>query len=159
MRSATSDSPRITRALRERGSALLWFAVVGAPAAWFLSLAGSFFLVPWACHDRAAVIPLVSLAALLVCVAAGLAAWRLWRDTGLRPPGKDGGPLPRTRLMASVGMAISALFTIVVLVQGLAGLLISPCQAVPRGPADPSATAPRPAHQYVFTAGALQGQP
>lgn len=146
--------PHLEHALGEKGSPALWFALFGGGTAWFASLVISFFLVSWACEGRGFVLPLISLVALIVCLAALLVGYRLWRGTGIEEVGEARSPVTRTRLLASVGTALSAVFALIVLMQVVAGLMMSPCEMMPRGPMDPDAAAP-PAdgHEYALLEG------
>jgi len=72
-------------------------------------------------------------------VAAGLLAWRFWREegaadpnTGIEPGGGDPEPEERIRsgragFMALFGLAANALFLLMIVYGGLSLLLLRPC--------------------------------
>src|SRR5690349_17883888 len=80
----------------ERGSvssAALWFGLLGAPAAWSVQTLVNLPLASHACFPQLyplaasvtgglrGVASVVSLGALIVCVAAAAVSWRTWRRT------------------------------------------------------------------------------
>jgi len=108
----------------------VWFAIVAAPLAWNLQLLVNVPIAAYACYPHdvpldapiwgnlGAVTAAVEAVAVVVCIAAGLVAWRNWRRTRSEKPGSahhlieagDG----RSRFMAMVGMMTSGLFLIAV---------------------------------------------
>jgi hypothetical protein len=108
----------------------IWFPIVAAPLAWNLQLLVNVPIASHGCypHDVPLDAPIwgnlgavnagVEVVALLVCVVAGLVAWRNWRRTRDEKPGTahhliEGGD-GRTRFMAMVGLLVSGLFIIAV---------------------------------------------
>lgn len=119
-------------ALREpRGIAMLWFAMLAGPAAWSLGLGLDYALVRVAC-SAGTTLPLhaVTLGSLALAAAGGWVAWRAWARTGRGRPGEGGGPVPRSRLMAVLGMLASALFGLAIVAQWAAKLFLHPCMAI-----------------------------
>lgn len=106
----------------------VWFGLLGAPIAWSLQELVNVSLAGNACypHDTPLSSPLwtnltglalwVEAAALLVCVAAGLAALQTWRQSRSEKPGDAhrllGSGDGRTRFMAMAGIMTSLLFLI-----------------------------------------------
>src|SRR5712671_1547522 len=118
----------------ERGSARLWFAVVGPPAAWFASLVVSYFAVHEVCRVHSSMAPrVVSLVALVVAVAAGLAGRGIW----VRAAQSE-----RTRFMAQIGVLGGALFSLIMFLQIVATLLLPACHERPRTPQSPDVFRP-----------------
>jgi hypothetical protein len=124
---------------RLRGPALMWFALLGAPAAWTLQHVSGFAVTQAACGQAGAnwnvpvdgVTAAITAAAAGVAVLAGVAAVSLWRDT--RPAQGAGGaeePPPRGRVhfLATVGMAITPLFLAIILMSGIASILLADCR-------------------------------
>jgi hypothetical protein len=113
----------------ERGSAGLWFAVLGPPAAWFASLVVSYFAVHEVCRVHSSLAPrIVSFAALVVAVAAGLTGRGIW----VRAAHDE-----RARFMAQIGVLGSALFSLIMFLQIVATLLLPGCHERPRTPQSP----------------------
>ena len=121
------------------GPALMWFALLGAPAAWVLQHVSGYALTEAACGRAGAgwdvpvdgATAVVSAAAVAVAVLAGLAAVKLWRDT--RPAEGAGGseeppPQGRIHFLATVGMVITPLFVSIILMSGLGELLLASCR-------------------------------
>ncbi|HEV2765220.1 MAG TPA: hypothetical protein VGV38_19715 [Pyrinomonadaceae bacterium] len=107
----------------------LWAGVLAAPLAMLVELQVNYALVPWACHtNRVWPVHLTALIALALTVGGGLLSWRNFRRAGEKWEDDGAGVLPRSRLMASLGVLISALIALVVLAQWLAVFFYNPCQ-------------------------------
>lgn len=107
-----------------------WTGLLAGPVAWLLQLQVAYTLIPWACtHDQQGIsLHVVTLVALLLSVAGAFVSWREWQRAGRELPGPAGGPIPRSRFMAVMGLATSAFFFLVILMQGLASFILHPCQ-------------------------------
>lgn len=107
-----------------------WTGLLAGPFAWLLQLQTAYVLIPWACaHDQQGIsLHLVTLASLLLTAAGAFIAWRSWQSAGREWPGPAGGPIPRSRFMAVLGLCTSAFFILVIIVQGLASFILHPCQ-------------------------------
>jgi RsiW-degrading membrane proteinase PrsW (M82 family) len=105
----------------------LWAGVLVGPTAMLMQLEINYALVPWACGTgHTWPLHVVSLFALVVTVAAGFLAYRIWRRV---PTGEDsGGALARSRFMAAVGVLISLLMALVIVAQWLPVFFHSPCE-------------------------------
>ena len=137
--------------LRRRAAPLLlWFAVLGGVVAWSVHLLAGWGLEEIACSpvsDGPNVLGVsltVWIGALTfvlgaVTVAAGLLAWRFWReegaadpDTGIEPGSGDPEPEELVRggragFMALFGLAANALFLLMIVYGGVSLLLLRPC--------------------------------
>ncbi|HEX6589156.1 MAG TPA: hypothetical protein VF039_09040 [Longimicrobiales bacterium] len=127
--------------LRRTGSARLWFAT-GAPAvAWFAALNAGYFFVSWACARRngEAILHLITGGALLVCIAAGLAAWSILARIGARGGDEHDDRVERTRFIARLALAFTLVFSLALVTQWIAILIQHPCMPWPRNPFTPDA--------------------
>lgn len=126
------DRARELEVLEEpRGIAALWFAMLAAPVAWFAGLNLNYSLVRLACAKGTLIsLHLVSAATLVLAVSGGVVAWREWRRVGGGWPGEGGDPRARSRFMAVIGVLASALFSLVILAQWVAELILNPCVGI-----------------------------
>jgi len=116
-------------AIGARGSAALWFAVFGPAAAWFASLIISYFAVHEVCRVESALTPrVVSLVALAISLVAGVVARGIWIGAESHE---------RTRFLAQIGALGSGVFSLIILLQVVATLLIPGCHERPRMPRSP----------------------
>lgn len=113
----------------ERGTLALWFGVLAGPLAWTVHLLLSYALLPVACSTGIGwVLHAVTLLTAGVTAWAGLVAYRRWQRH--RDDPRDGVRGPRSgwrRFMALSGVALSALFFVVILLEGLPVAIVSPC--------------------------------
>jgi hypothetical protein len=108
----------------------IWFAILAGPLAWSTQLLVNSTIAAHGCypHDMPiassiwgnahGVMAGIEIAALVLCVWAGLTGWRNWRRTREEKGGSahhllEGGD-GRTRFMSMVGMLTSALFLVAV---------------------------------------------
>ena len=138
--SAPTSALEITR--REgRGSALLWFGVLGAPLAWTVELVAGYSLEEWfACSpatstpgdilglDVRAVALGISLATVVVAVAAGLVSLRCLRR--IEPDATD-RVHQRARWMAIAGIMNSTLYGLAIVTSMFAPLILRVCETTP----------------------------
>jgi len=111
------------------GEFLLWFGVLAAPVAWALHLQAMYVLTQSACA-RHTMLPLhlATIVLLAVSVLSILVGWRDWNRIGTDwPSGIEGGVIGRSRFLATVGVFMSMLFTLVIVCQWLTVLFFSPC--------------------------------
>lgn len=107
----------------------LWTGVLAGPIVWLCSFEANYALAPWACIFQAKLaLYLISIAALVLCGASGMLAWRQWNELGREWPGGGGGALPRSRIMAIGGVLMSAMFFLVVLAQAIPEVVLESCQ-------------------------------
>ena len=111
------------------GGAMQWYGVLVPPLAMLVNLSLGFALVPWSCsaNNRALLHGEIALLVLL-SLSGGLMAHRQWRRHGGGGEVDDaGGPAARSRFLGVLGMASSALFTLILLAQWLANAYLTPC--------------------------------
>jgi hypothetical protein len=137
--------------LRRRAAPLLlWFAVLGGAVAWSAHLLVGWGLEEIACSPVSAGpevlgvsltvwIGVLTVVLGAVTVAAGLLAFRFWREEGAADPNTriepgGGDPEPeelvrngRAGFMALFGLAANALFLLMIVYGGLSLLLLRPC--------------------------------
>jgi hypothetical protein len=141
---------RAAEVRRKGAPLLLWFAVLGGAAAWTAHLLFGWGIEEIACSSAArspdvlgvstAVWIGVATAVLaLLTVAAGLLAYRFWRQAGGSDPNDhiepDGGAAEsieevrsgRVAFMALFGVASNALFLLIIVYGGVSLLLLRPC--------------------------------
>ena len=113
----------------ERAPVLQWLGIFLAPAVFFAHLEIAYNLLPWACTTRQELWVHVVAIVAVVLAAAGVAAGWLARAQGESAQRGDGaGVAPRTRFMGEVGLGISAVLTLILLAQGIAGFFLTSCQ-------------------------------
>ena len=106
-----------------------WTGLFLAPAVFFVHLQGAYLLVLWACENRGTEwIHAASVAAILVSALGALVAWRVWSATGRTPPGESPDTAERARFLGVCGLAVSAVITLILIGQLVAGFFTSPCQ-------------------------------
>jgi hypothetical protein len=106
-----------------------WAGLMLAPAVFFTHLEVAYVLVPRACRYHADVwLHVVGLAAVVAAALGAWTAWRVWDETGRDGSVEGGGALPRARFMGVTGLGVSALLTLLLAAQWVAGFVISPCQ-------------------------------
>jgi hypothetical protein len=107
----------------------LWAGLLLAPVAWAAQQQALYTMVPWACvggHGFA--LHAVSAAAVVVATIGALVAWRSWSRAGrAQSDDERGGALARSRFLASLGLASSAFFALVIIAQGIAAFVLHPC--------------------------------
>ena len=120
---------------REPARVLQWLGFFLAPAVFFVHLEIAYVLIPWECTTQDQLWQhLVGFIAVVLCLAGVAAAWvsrARTSDAGIHPPGhpvEGPGALFRTRFIADTGLGVSALLTLIVLTQVIAGFFITVCQ-------------------------------
>ncbi len=98
------------------------------PAAWLIGTQFNYAAVPWVCAHQVPLIPLFALAMAICSFCAGFLSWRGYVTATPTPlPDSTGAGRPHS-FVALMGMAIAALFTVVILLQGAAGLVFHGCE-------------------------------
>jgi hypothetical protein len=107
----------------------LWSGILVPPIAWATNFFVSYALTPWACGSQhPAVLRLLTVATLAVIAFGATLSWRELQQIPADAPTDAGGPMPRARFMAMLGIAASALFGIVVIASGLPPWLANVCK-------------------------------
>jgi hypothetical protein len=115
-----------------RLQAMLWFGLLGAPAAWTLQHVTGFALTQAACNgaysgdvalDGLTIAVTVAAAAVaILSELSAVAVFRRTRGAGDEPPGA------RVHFMAIVGMTIGPLFVAMILMSGLGVTILENCR-------------------------------
>ncbi len=110
------------------GLLMLRAGILAGPIAWALDLLVSYALVKWSCgHQHMSVLHLVTIGSLIVVGTGAFASWHALQEA---PGGgsMDGGrPFERAKFMAALGLAMSALFAIVVIAGAIPRWAIDAC--------------------------------
>lgn len=115
----------------------LWTGILAGPIVWLISFEALFALNPWACiFQTKLALYIVSIVAFALSLAAGLLAWRQWKELGREAdPSARGAPsqertdtLSRSRLMAFGGVILSALACLIIVAQAIPELILEACQ-------------------------------
>ena len=112
-----------------RGGGFQWAGIIVPPVAMLINLSIGYALVPWSCAAHSRTLLHAEIGVLvLISVAAGFVAHREWRRYGGGGASDDAaGPGPRARFLGAMGLASSALFTMILLAQWLANAYLTPC--------------------------------
>jgi hypothetical protein len=122
------EAPRRVPEREDPSLVLQGVGIFLAPTVFFAHLQIGYVLVPWACAARQpGSMHAVAIAAIVLSLAGTLAARRVWRRAG-RSARDDGSALARARFLGAVGCGMSAAFTLILVMQAMAGFVISPCQ-------------------------------
>jgi len=98
------------------------------PAAWLLNTQLNYALVPWVCAHQVRIVPVIAFAAALVSLSGGFLSWRAFRLSPVTPePDSTRAGRPH-RFTALMGIAIAGLFTLVIVLHGVAGLMFHGCE-------------------------------
>lgn len=133
-----------------RGNAALWYAFLGSPVVWSIELFFIYIAVPVACVTEAnAILYAINGVSILLSAGAGIVAYLIWGTTGGELPGEHGSRTDRTRLMVVVGFMSSGLFTLILVGQLLATIIVGPCVPLPRIRFTPDVLLETPAPLYA----------
>ena len=107
---------------------LLWSMALAGPLIWFVTFGLGYGVAVSACALQAKpALFVISLISLAMTAGSGLFAWNEWRRLGKEYPGQASGAIPASRALASGGVALSALFSLIVLAQILVQVILEPC--------------------------------
>jgi hypothetical protein len=112
---------------KRRGLVSLWGGVLLPPAAFLLNLQVAYAVVAVTCARAAPWVHVTSALLFVLALVGGAIAYSQWRRSGGGPPGDGGNVLDRSRFLAAVGGMGSALFSLIILMQWVALLLLPPC--------------------------------
>jgi hypothetical protein len=121
----------------KRSQALLWFGLLGAPAAWTVQFLVGFWLAEVRCGaggDSGLAVDtwttVATVAAAVLAVMAELAAITMFRETrGARGTGgsEEAPPKGRVHFLAIVGVAIAPLFFLIIVMSGVGVVVLQNC--------------------------------
>lgn len=105
-----------------------WAGLLTGAGAWAINQQLNYTLAPWMCGAGFRAVPWISLACALLALAGGAVSARCWlgRGDSARKVIEDDG-LP-SLFLAGIGMSAALLFTLVILLQGAAGLVLTGCE-------------------------------
>ncbi|HEY8550163.1 MAG TPA: hypothetical protein VIL35_09430 [Vicinamibacterales bacterium] len=111
------------------GLMLLIGGMLIAPAAWFLDLQASYAAVKWACaHDRGDLIRLVPVLTLVLLAAGTWMSWTCWTKLRDNADQKGARLIDRSLLLALSGLALNAIFGLLLLTSMVPRFVLSPCE-------------------------------
>jgi hypothetical protein len=93
--------------------------------AWFVNTEANYALAGRLCGWGVPLVPVISASMLLVALCGGVLSWQALRRIGPLADARGGSP---GRLMAGTGVIAAALFAIVIVIQGAAGLVFDGCE-------------------------------
>jgi hypothetical protein len=107
----------------------LWTGILAGPVAWAFDLMASYAVVKWVCHtQRYTVLPLITIASLVIVIAAALISWAALIRTTTDVPTDGGQPRQRARFMAVLGLSSSALFALQIVAGAIPHWVLDACQ-------------------------------
>ncbi len=102
--------------------------IYAGPVAWLIDTQFNYAAVPWVCAHQVPLIPIFALVMAVASLFGGFLSWRGYATAAVTPqPDSTGAGRPH-RFMALMGIAIAALFTVVILLHGTAGLVFHGCE-------------------------------
>jgi hypothetical protein len=107
----------------------LWTGILAGPIAWAFDLTASYAIVKWVCHTQQyAVLPLITIASLVLVLAGAAISWTAMIRTVNDAPTDGGRPRERARFMAVLGLASCALFALQILAGAIPHWVLDACQ-------------------------------
>jgi hypothetical protein len=104
-----------------------WAGLATGPAAWAASFQLNYILVPWECANRLYPVPWTAAAFAVIAAAGGFMSWRGWRAAESDAERLDRNPQTE-RFLAGIGMMAAGLFTAIILLHAVAGLIFHGCE-------------------------------
>jgi hypothetical protein len=126
-----TEGPPKERAPVSEGA--LWAGALAGPLAFFLHLQLDYVYVPWTCEQGGRwLLHLVALLAVALTAAGTWLSWRTLDRAGREWPEHQyaGGSVARSRFVAGLGVAMGALFLLVMLAQWIPIWILDPCHRV-----------------------------
>jgi uncharacterized membrane protein len=106
----------------------LWVPILLTPVVTLAQQTVNYALVPLACmKQQHAPLHVVAAVALGIALAGIAMAWSAWREAGLQAPDDAAQSSSRERLLAAMGVVISALMALTIVAQWLTTAFIPPC--------------------------------
>ncbi len=123
-----ADSLHATYWDSKKAIALLWFGVFAGPVGWALDVGISYALVQWTCEmDHPNVLHLFSLLGLVFVAAGGAASYWCLARVPSDASNEGGGSADRSRFLAILGLALTAMSLALVIANAVPRFILSPC--------------------------------
>jgi hypothetical protein len=109
--------------VREKGYAdhfTAWAGLIIGPLAWLIATELNYALALWQCKNGIYPVPWIALLLALIALAGGAISLQHWR--------RREAALSSLSFAAAIATLASGLFAIVILLQGLAGLIFTGCE-------------------------------
>lgn len=107
---------------------VVWYGLFAGPLAWTIHLMAAYALVPWVCDNgHGWILYLISFLSLSIAATGGLAAWQNFKQSGRRWPGEEGDVGTRSLFMATMGIILGSLFSVVIIAQSIPIFMMNPC--------------------------------
>ena len=114
---------------REGSLLWLWAGVLIAPLAFLFSLQANYTLTQKLCPGgRLLVLHSMTLCFLLLAAGGGFVAWRNWTRAGRGWPDESEDNTVRDRFMATIGLMISFLCSLIIIALWIPQFIFDPCQ-------------------------------
>jgi hypothetical protein len=109
---------------------VLWSGLLIGPSAWALHMQLSYSLVLWVCkHGHGGILHMVSAFFLAMALGGVLLSTQCWQVANQQAGDAHiETAMARSRFMAALGIMANVLFALVIVAQGIASFMISPCQ-------------------------------
>jgi hypothetical protein len=105
-----------------------WAGLAAGPAAWAASTQLNYVLASWSCSNLSRLVPLIAAGLAVVAITGAAVSAASWRPRPVPPNGSvecDGAP---RRFLAGMSVALGVLFAVVILMQGVAGVILTGCE-------------------------------
>ena len=108
---------------------LQWTGLLLPAASFLVHLEVGYLLVPWACTTEQDLWVHISGVLSIVLAAVGTAAaWRTGIPADRERSDSHSSRSPRTSFLGAVGLGMGAIFTLILIAQWIAAIVIGPCQ-------------------------------
>jgi hypothetical protein len=102
--------------------------IYAGPTAWLIGTQANYALVPWVCANQIPVIPVVAIVMAALSLLGGFLSWRGYVTAAPTPhPDSTGAGRPH-RFVALIGVGIALLFTVIIILHGIAGMVFHGCE-------------------------------
>ncbi|HLM47910.1 MAG TPA: hypothetical protein VK458_28865 [Myxococcaceae bacterium] len=122
-------------AQRRRNRVAGWFArgipsagIYAGPLAWLVSTQANYSLVPWMCAHQIKIVPVVALAMAALSLFGGFLSWRGYVMVAPASHGDSTGAGRPHRFVALMGIGMALLFTVIIALHGVAGMMFHGCE-------------------------------
>jgi hypothetical protein len=106
----------------------LWAGFLGGPLIWLVSFGARWSLSGWVCAFQwKPALFVIAIVSLILVAGSGMLSWSEWQRVGREMPGEGGGAVPRSRLMAILGIALSALSILLIVSQAIPEIMLGAC--------------------------------